>query len=72
VSVWITYTVKYGGGHQMDREPNTYRNVAIFDNELAALRFANKHGCKVVEIVPGETLEQAIDQAMANDRARKA
>jgi len=61
--MWITYIVKYGGGHQMDREPNTYHGVALFNDELAALRHANNHGSKAVPIQPGQTLEDAIEDA---------
>lgn len=58
--VWITYSVKYGNGHQLDREPNTYYNLAFFDNELAALRWANTLSAKTIQVFHSESIEDAI------------
>lgn len=60
--VWITYSVKYGTGHQMDREPNTYYNVAFFNTEIEALRYANEHSAKAIQVFSGETLEKSIER----------
>ena len=63
MKLWITYTVKPGGGHQLDREPDMYRNVGIYETELIALRYGNEHGAKVIPIETGQTLEQAIENS---------
>lgn len=59
--LWITYKVRFGGGSQLDREPNTFYAIGLFDDELKALRYANRIGAKAVLIMPGQTLEEAID-----------
>lgn len=42
-----------------DYGPTTYSDVAVFEEELAGLRYANEHGLKLVVINDGETLEEA-------------
>lgn len=62
--MWVTYSVKYGGGPQFDPLPNTYYNVSFHNNELSALRWANAKGAKVILITrSGMTLDEAIQQA---------
>lgn len=60
MNLWITYKQTQIG---LDR-PNEYRRVyydiALFDDELTALRHANAFGAKAIEIKPGQTLEEAI------------
>lgn len=59
--IWITYRTHYGKMHSpVDHDPNTYSGIAIFTDELEALRYANATGTKAVLVGDGETLEQAI------------
>lgn len=59
--MWITYSVKQGVIHAAtDWDPSTYYNLAFFDNELAALRHANKVGAKAMQVFANETIEDAI------------
>lgn len=60
MSIWITYRTHYGTGTQLDRTPDTYSGIAVFDSELEALRYANGTSTKAVEIYPGESLEEVI------------
>ena len=63
---FITYRVHYGKVHApTDWDPNTYSGIAVFNNELAALRHANKHSLTMIEIAPGDTIEEAIQKAKA-------
>lgn len=63
--MWVTYSVKVGGGTQFDREPNTYYNLTFFDNELDALRWANKKSARTIQVFHSESLEDAIKREAA-------
>lgn len=64
--MFITYRVHYGKhDHPTDYEPDTYSGIAVFANELAGLRYANAHELKLIEILAGETLEEAIQRSNA-------
>lgn len=59
--MWVTYSVKPGIMHAAtDWDPSTYYNLAFFDNELAALRYANSKSAKAIQVFHGESLEDAI------------
>ena len=61
MSYWCTYKVHTGAYHQFEpNDPDTYSGIRFFDDELEALRHANKHGLKVVEILFGYELHDLI------------
>lgn len=62
MNIWVTYTVRYSTAsyHPTDHEPPTYYNVSFHADEIGALRFANTHGAKAIEVTLGQTLEDAV------------
>lgn len=64
MSLWITYTPHYQtGGRPYESSPTQYSKVAVFDTELEALRYANEVGAKCTDILPQETLADAIKRS---------
>lgn len=61
MNLYIAYQEHFGKSFSpTDWEPNMYLKIAIFDDELEALRYGNFAGATVVKIEPGDTLESAI------------
>lgn len=63
MSLWIVYTKHLGKNHSpVDWDPNTYSNVAVFDDELDALRYANSVGAKCAPYTLSQTLDHVASQ----------
>lgn len=55
---WMVYFKHYGKVHNpMESDPNTYSRVAVFGDELEALRYANEVSGKCIPYNLGERIE---------------
>jgi hypothetical protein len=55
--VWLTYQIGYSGQRE---EIVNYRGIAVFFDELSALRIANDTGSKVVWVPHGHSMMESI------------